>query len=44
MLEKKYIRLSILFYIVFVLIVKTFDKEFKFYINYRVFNAFIVFN
>ena len=44
MLNKKYIRLNILFYVVFVFIVKKFNKEFKFYINYRAFNTFIVFN
>ena len=44
MLKKKYIRLSILSYIVFIFIVKKSDKGFKLYINYRIFNAFIVFN
>ena len=44
MLKKKYIRLNTSFYIVFIFIVKKFNKEFKLYINYRAFNAFIVFN
>ena len=44
MLKKKYTRLSISLYIVFIFIVKKFNKEFKFCINYRALNAFIVFN
>ena len=44
MLKKKYIRLSISSYIALIFIVKKFDKEFKFYVNYRAFNALIVFN
>ena len=44
MLKKKYIRLNTLFYIVFIFIVKKFNKGFKLYVNYRAFNVFIVFN
>ena len=44
MLKKKYIRLNTLFYVVFVFIVKKFNEGFKFYIDYRAFNALIVFN
>ena len=44
MLKKGYIRSNILFCIVFILIVKKSNKEFKFYIKYRIFNAFIVLN
>ena len=38
------IRLNVLFYVIFILIVKKLNKKFKLYINYRVFNIFIVFN
>ena len=34
MLKKKYIRLSTSFYVVFILIVKKFNKGFRFYVNY----------
>ena len=44
MLRKKYIRLNTLFYIAFIFIVKKLNKEFKLYVNYRTFNALIIFN
>ena len=44
MLNKKYIRFNILFYVISIFIIKKFNKEFRFYIDYRAFNAFIVFN
>ena len=44
MLEKEYIRSNILFYIVFILIVKKSDSGLRFYINYRTLNALIIFN
>ena len=44
MLKKKYIRFNISLYIAFVFIIKKLNEEFKLYIDYRVFNAFIVFN
>ena len=44
MLKKKYIKFNSLLYINFVLIVKKFNKEFRIYIDYRIFNAFIIFN
>ena len=44
MLKKKYIKFNSLSYITFMLIVKKSDKEFRIYINYRVFNAFIILN
>ena len=44
MLKKGYIRLSTFSYIAFILIIKKSNKEFKLYIDYRVFNALIVFN
>ena len=44
MLRKKYIRFSISLYVVFVLIVKKLNKEFRFYIDYRAFNVLIVLN
>ena len=44
MLKKGYIQSSTSFYIVFVFIIKKPDEEFRFYINYRIFNALIVFN
>ena len=43
-LKKEYIRLSISFYIILILIVKKSNKELRFYINYRALNAFIIFN
>ena len=43
MLKKKFIRFNTSFYVVFVFIIKL-NKEFKFYVNYRAFNVFIVFN
>ena len=44
MLKKEYIKSNILFYIIFIFIIKKLDKELRFYINYRVLNVFIVFN
>ena len=44
MLRKEYIRSNTSFYVVFVFIVKKSDKRFKFYVNYRIFNTFIIFN
>ena len=44
MLKKKNDKLSIFSYIVFILIVKKFNKEFRIYVDYKIFNAFIIFN
>ena len=44
MLRKKYIKSNIFFYAVFILIVKKSDNRLRFYVNYRVFNIFIIFN
>ena len=44
MLEKKYIKSNILFYISLILIVKKSNKKLRFYINYRVLNVFIILN
>ena len=44
MLKKGYIQFNKLLNVVFIFIVKKFNKEFRFYINYRTLNAFIVFN
>ena len=44
MLNKKYIRFNLFNYVVFVLIVKKFKKEFWVCINYRAFNVFIIKN
>ena len=44
MLKKKYIRSSTLFYIAFIFIIKKFNKRFKLYINYQIFNIFIIFS
>ena len=44
MLDKGYIKFNILFYVVFVFIVKKSDKELRFHVNYRAFNALIIFN
>ena len=44
MLKKKYIKSNILFYIIFILIVKKSNKGLRFYINYQILNAFIIFN
>ena len=44
MLKKKYIKSSIFLYIIFILIIKKSDKEFRIYIDYRIFNAFIILN
>ena len=43
-LKKEYIKSNILFYITFISIMKKSNKELRFYINYRVLNAFIIFN
>ena len=43
-LNKEYIKFNILFYAILILIVKKLNREFKIYINYRIFNAFIVSN
>ena len=43
-LEKKYIKLNILFYIILILIVKKSNKKLRLYINYRILNAFIILN
>ena len=44
MLDKGYIKFNISFYIVFVFIVKKFNKELRFYVDYRALNVFIIFN
>ena len=44
MLKKKYIRFNTFLYIVFVLIIKKSNEKFKFYIDYRIFNIFIILN
>ena len=44
MLKKRYIKLNSLSYIAFILIIKKFNKEFRIYVNYRAFNALIIFN
>ena len=44
MLKKEYIKSSILFCTIFILIVKKSNKKLRFYINYRILNAFIIFN
>ena len=43
-LEKGYIRFSILLYVVLILIIKKSNKELYIYINYRVLNALIIKN
>ena len=44
MLKKRYIKSSISSYVIFILIVKKSDKEFRICVNYKAFNAFIIFN
>ena len=44
MLEKRYIKSNISFYIIFILIIKKSNKGLRFYINYRDLNVFIIFN
>ena len=44
MLKKRYIRLSTSFYAAFIFIVKKFNKRLKFYVDYRILNALIIFN
>ena len=43
-LRKEYIKSNILFYIIFILIIKKLNRGLRFYINYRILNAFIIFN
>ena len=43
-LNKNYIRFNISFYAILIFIVKKPNKEFKVYINYKIFNAFIILN
>ena len=44
MLDKDYIKFNISFYAAFIFIVKKFNKELRFYVNYRALNALIIFN
>ena len=44
MLEKKYIKLNILLYVILILIIKKSNSELRIYINYRVFNKLIIKN
>ena len=44
MLKKKNIRFSTSFYVALVFIVKKLNEEFRFCVDYRAFNVFIVFN
>ena len=44
MLKKKYIKFNISLYVVFILIVKKLNEKLRIYVDYRVFNAFIIFN
>ena len=43
-LNKEYIKFNILSYAILIVIVKKLNKEFKIYVNYRIFNVFIIFN
>ena len=43
-LNKSYIKFDIFCYAVLILIVKKLNKEFKVYINYKIFNVFLIFN
>ena len=43
-IRRKKIKFNILFYVIFILIMKKLNKELRFYINYPVLNAFIIFN
>ena len=43
-LNKEYIKFNILSYAILILIVKKLDKEFKIYVNYRIFNVLIILN
>ena len=43
-LKKKYIRFNTSFYVISILIIKKFDKRFRFYVDYQALNVFIVFN
>ena len=43
-LDKKYIRLSISLYAIFILIVKKPNENLRVYVNYRAFNALIILN
>ena len=43
-LRKKYIKSNIFFYVISILIVKKFNNRLRFYVNYRAFNIFIIFN
>ena len=43
-LDKKYIKFNILFYVILILIVKNLNEKFKIYVNYKIINVFIVFN
>ena len=43
-LNKDYIKFNIFSYAILILIVKKLNKRFKVYINYKVFNAFIILN
>ena len=43
-LNKDYIKFNIFFYAILIFIVKKSDKKFKVYINYKIFNVFIILN
>ena len=43
-LNKEYIKFNILSYAILIVIVKKLNKEFKIYVNYRIFNIFIILN
>ena len=43
-LNKSYIKFNIFFYAILILIAKKLNKEFKVYINYKIFNVLIIFN
>ena len=43
-LDKDYIRSSILSYITFILIIKKSNKDLRIYVNYRALNTLIIFN
>ena len=44
MLKKKYIKFNTSKYVVFVLIIKKLNDEFRMYVNYKILNVFIIKN
>ena len=43
-LNNEYIKFNILFYAILIFIVKKLNKKLKIYVNYRIFNVFIILN